>query len=169
MKFTRSWLLKNARPSFPINAEVEIAEQLKSKAKNLISVSKATITGSGYYLASADRLELKLKVKVLLVIPCAISLEPVDYPLELELDQWFTFGNEIERDDLIVISKDELDLVEFIVENIYLSIPIKVVKKGAKMAVIKGENWKFQSAEDAPEQTKIDPRLEKLKNFSKDK
>lgn len=169
MKLTRSWLLKNARPSFPLAAKFEIPELFKKQATNLLSIGEVSINGDGYFLSSADRLRLTLKVRVLLVMPCAISLEPVDYPLELEIDQWFTFGEEVEREDLLVVTNDELDLIKFIWENIYLSIPTKVVKEGAKLPKIKGENWRFETEDNSSNKTKIDPRLEKLKDFSKDK
>jgi uncharacterized protein len=169
MKLSRTWLLKNARPSFPINLNLEIPSTLTSVAKNLLSIGPVTLTGEGYYLNAADRLRLKLKVYLKLVMPCAISLEPVDYPLTLELDQWFTFGQEQERDDLMVVSNDELDLIAYIWEQIYLSIPIKVTKPGAKLPVTQGENWRFEAETQPTSKPKIDPRLEKLKDFSKDK
>jgi uncharacterized protein len=169
MKLTRTWLLKNARPSFPINETFEISKELVSQAKTLINLMPVIVKGEGYFLNSADRLRLKIKVSGVMVLPCAISLEPVDYQFNIDIEQWFSFGNELEREDLIIVEKDELDLIDFIWENIFLSIPLKVVKKGAKIPKIEGENWRFLSEDKDADKPKVDPRLEKLKSFSKDK
>jgi uncharacterized protein len=169
MKYTRAWLLKNARPSFPINETIEISKELSNQAKTLINLMPVQVKGEGYFLTSADRLRLNIKISGVMVLPCAISLEPVDYQFNIDVDQWFSFGQEIEREDLMIVANDELNLDEFIWENIFLSIPLKVVKKGAKIPKIQGENWRFVSNEKEAEKPKVDPRLEKLKSFSKDK
>jgi uncharacterized protein len=169
MLLTRNWLLKNARPSFPINETIEISEDLTRQAKTLIKLMPVSIRGEGYFLNSADRLRLNIKMSGVMVLTCAISLEPVDYQFNIDIDQWFSFGQEIEREDLIIVEKDELNLIDFIWENIFVSIPLKVVKKGAKIPKIQGENWRFISDDNPAKKPKVDPRLEKLKTFSKDK
>jgi hypothetical protein len=95
-----------------------------------------------------------------MVLTCAISLEPVDYQFNIDIDQWFSFGQEIEREDLIIVEKDELNLINFIWENIFVSIPLKVVKKGAKIPKIQGENWRFISDDNPAEKTKLIIKLE---------
>lgn len=169
MKYTRAWLLKNARPSFPINETIEISKELTQQAKTLINLMPIQVKGEGYFLNSADRLRLNIRISGVMVLQCAISLEPVDYQFNIDIEQWFSFGQELEREDLIIVSNDELELVDFLWENIFVSIPLRVVKKGAKIPKIQGENWRFVSNEKDAEKPKVDPRLEKLKSFSKDK
>ncbi len=111
-----------------------------------------------------ESLSLNLKLKGYMICPCAITLEDVLVPFDLDekvnIDQngedAYEFG-------------DMLNLNELIYDLIAKEIPLKVVKKG-KIDYPIGDGWKVMSeAEYANEhKNQQDPRWAKLKEYQSD-
>jgi uncharacterized protein len=110
-----------------------------------------------------DNIYLNVDVSGTLVLPCAITLKPVDYPFNIKIE-----GNidELVEENEKSVKKDEntLDILPIIWENILMEIPMRVVSKGAEeeLSNLEGNGWKVITEEDNGE---INPELAKLKDL----
>ena len=98
---------------------------------------------------SLDELVINLVVKGIMVLPCSITLEPVNQEFNIEIS-----GNlqeiiqEIEENDKKI--ENSIDILPIIWENILMEIPMRVVSDEAKNSDMKmeGEGWKFVTEEE---------------------
>ena len=154
--------LKNDLERFiPIEEEYSFSKE-QLKGTDVISLDDMKVVGEITKDAS-DNIYLNVDVSGTLVLPCAITLKPVDYP--------FNIKNEGNIDELVEeneksVKKDEntLDILPIIWENILMEIPMRVVSKGAEeeLSNLEGNGWKVITEEDNGE---INPELAKLKDL----
>ena len=81
---------------------------------------------------------LHLNIQGKMILPCNLTLEPVDYPFDITLDENIT--------ELIKNSKKTqktIDILPIIWENILMEIPMKIVSPKAKNMKTKGEGWEL--------------------------
>ena len=92
-------------------------------------------------ISSIDYIEDLLLNGILIgqmILPCSISLEEVEYPFEIEIEE--NLGN---FDEILKKNKNSLELLPILCENIVLEIPMKVVKKGIDIKNISGDGWEL--------------------------
>ena len=95
-------------------------------------------------------------------LSCAITLEPVDYPFSLEINDDLT--NLIGENEVnIKKSENSIDIFPIIWENILVEIPMRVVSEKAKDLKLEGNGWRMLSEDDIEQET--NPELEKLKDL----
>ena len=116
------------------------------KDTDLIELNDVNINGRIYKNALGD-IELELRVEGVMQLPCAITLEPVDYPFSIDIE------GEIDeiREEFEIFSENyenTLDILPIIWENILMEIPMKVVSPKAKDVKLKGDGWAFITDED---------------------
>ena len=94
-------------------------------------------------------IELNLDVEGVMVLPCAITLKPVNYPFSVQI------SGEIEElmenfDEISTNFQNSIDILPIIWENILMEIPMRVVSDEAKNSDLKmeGEGWKFVTEEE---------------------
>ncbi|MBP3920639.1 MAG: DUF177 domain-containing protein [Bacilli bacterium] len=109
---------------------------------------------------SLDDINLYLKVSGIMVLSCAITLEPVEHKFEFEIDDKL---EEIltETENFNKKNENTIDILPIIWENILMEIPMRVVSPNAKPEKLKGNGWCFVTEP----QHKINPELEKLKDL----
>ncbi len=154
--------LKNDLERFiPIEEEYSFfKEQLKGT--DVISLDNMKVVGE-ITKDAIDNIYLNVDVSGTLVLPCAITLKPVDYPFNIKIE-----GNidELVEENEKSVKKDEntLDILPIIWENILMEIPMRVVSKGAEeeLSNLEGNGWKVITEEDNGE---INPELAKLKDL----
>lgn len=78
---------------------------------------------------------LNLTIKGKMILPCNLTLEPVDYPFSLEIEE--------NLDEIIENSQKTIDILPIIWENILMEIPMRVVSPKAKNMKTKGEGWEL--------------------------
>lgn len=116
-----------------------------------------------FYYDNDDHLSVNYYLKGKMICPCAVSLEDVEVDFELS------------DDDVVVNNLDDegfylnrsMELEEMVLYIVLPEVPIKVVKKG-KIEYSKGDGWAFLSQDEYEKSLneKIDPRLEKLRDYS---
>ena len=87
-----------------------------------------------------DNIYLNLNVKGIMILPCAISLEDVEYSFSTTIDE--TIGN---FEEIYKNNKNSLDISNILWENIVLEIPIRVVAKNIKPSNTHGDGWELIS------------------------
>ena len=128
----------------------------------LIDLKNTMVKGT-VYKDSIDHIILDVVLEGTMVLPCAITLKPVDYNFKCMIS-----GNieelyeEIAKND----KKYEncIDILPIIWENILMEMPMKVVSDDLSDAKTEGDGWKLITEK---ENTYINPELLKLKDLLK--
>lgn len=125
-------------------------------------------------------LELHFKHKGSVHVPCDVTGEMFDLPVEGNLRVVVQFGDEFnnENEELLILPHGEhqLDVSQYIYEMIALSVPLRRVHPGVEdgtlqsVALDKLNELKVTEVEEEVEEEKeIDPRWDKLKQLLTDK
>ena len=115
---------------------------------DLLKLEDVKITGE-LFKNSLGNIELNVDVEGVMVLPCAITLKPVDYPFLItingEIEELMENMEENERN-----FKNTIDILPIIWENILMEIPMRVVSEEAKNMDmnISGDGWKFVTEEE---------------------
>lgn len=138
-------------------AEIPTEELAKTE---IIELKKTTIKGTIYPYGEEDY-ELNLLVEGVMILPCSITLEPVDYKFSTEISGVYTeMMSEIENFDKKV--KNSLDIFPIIWENILMEIPIKVTCPEATNLKLSGDGWKLVTEESVGEKNSAFDKLKDL-------
>lgn len=123
-------------------------------------------------------LELAFKHKGTVNVPCDLTGEPFDLPIQGKIKLVVQFGEVYNNDneELLILPHGEhqIDISQYIYEMIVLSVPSKRVHPGVKDGSISTEILKNLSGSLPKEQQteneeNIDPRWDKLKQLLTDK
>lgn len=105
---------------------------------------------------------LQLNISGTMQLSCAITLEPVNYPFMIEIND--ELSNLIgENEEIVKKSTNAIDILPIIWENILVEIPMKVTSDNAHNQKYEGVGWRLLSEEDKT--NNINPELEKLKEL----
>ena len=127
------------------------------------------VTGLGRLDMKNRQLYVDFTIKGQMILPCAVSLENVDYPFTIDSSTVFAFYKPEEDEDVIEVKRDTVDLTPIVFQEIMMDVPMRIVKEGATLKT-KGNGWKVLNEEDIEQdEDYIDPRLAKLKDYFKDK
>ena len=85
-----------------------------------------------------DNLILEGKLIGEMILPCSLTLEEVEFPFEIEIEE--NLGN---FEEIIKNNKNSLEILPILCENIVLEIPMKVVKKGIDISHMSGDGWEL--------------------------
>lgn len=169
MKWNLQWLLKQKNGEFTFSDELVFPKEAFLKFNNLLDLKDVYVEGKGCYVQKDQRLYVDMRIKGTMVLPCALTLEEVDYPFETESTEVFSFDKPSPEEDVHEVKKNIVDITPIIFQNIMAEVPLRVVKKGAKVKT-EGKGWKIISTEEeVTDQEVIDPRLAKLKDYFNDK
>ena len=122
----------NIKPQIDIDTKVTFKEEDLKKA-GILNMDKVPVKGEMFI--NLDEYILKLNISGKMVLPCNLTLEPVDYPFNIEIEENL---NEIAKK-----KKKTIDILPIIWENILMEIPMKVVSPKAKNMKTKGEGWEL--------------------------
>lgn len=125
-------------------------------------------------------LELHFSHKGTVYVPCDVTGEMFDLPVEGNLNVVVQFGDEFnnENEEILILPHGEhqVNISQYIYEMIALSVPLKRVHPGIENGTLKSETLdklnEFRVAEVKEEieaDKEIDPRWDKLKQLLTDK
>ena len=98
---------------------------------------------------SLGNIELNVDVEGVMVLPCALTLKPVDYPFAItisgEIEELMENLEENQRN-----FQNTIDILPIIWENILMEIPMRVVSEDVKDKDLNlsGAGWKFVTEEE---------------------
>ena len=136
-------LINNTVNSIDIDKSLEIPKEYYEKT-DIRRLSDIKINGNIKEIGE-DVFNLELNVKGEMILPCALSLEDVEFPFEINIDENVGFDDDFEKNYKIV--SNTLDILPILWENIVLEIPSRVVKDNAKIKT-EGDGWCLTSEED---------------------
>ena len=131
---------------------------------DLLELNDVKIVGS-ISKDSMNEYTIDVEVKGVMVLPCAITLKPVDYPFNVKIS-----GNLEEMLEEIVQNlkkiENSIDIFPIIWENILMEIPMKVVSEDAKDIKLEGDGWRLITDEKVGN---INPEFQKLSQLFEEK
>ncbi len=151
--------LKSGIKSFvEINTEVTFPKEELEKS-GIIDIKSLKVEGI-LSKNNQDEYILNVELNGTLVLPCAVSLKPVDYKINTKIE-----GNvyEMLEETLKNYKKTEktIDILPIIWENVLMEIPIRVVSDDLGDIKTKGNGWELITGEKED----INPELAKLKDL----
>ena len=147
VKYDLIRLNNNIVKSIPINETYSFIKD-ELEGTDVISLDKVKVDGE-LYKNSLGNIELNVYVEGVIVLPCATTLKPVDYPFNIEISgELEELMAEIEENPTNF--QNTIDILPIIWENILMEIPMRVVSDEAKNSDIplEGDGWKFVTGED---------------------
>lgn len=111
-------------------------------------------------LNALKEIYISLEVCGTMIIPCAITLKPVEYPFNIIIDGDLSEILE-EHGENAKKCINSLDILPIIWENILMEIPMKVVAPDVEITNMSGDGWRFITDEE----DNVNSELSKLKDL----
>ena len=175
MKWSLLEFRKYQETPLTFHETLDLKAELMERDNLILDVAPVAVQG----LVSVDKKGylVHYTVQTTLTVPSTRSLEPVELPMDFDVDELFMTKEQYQlRDDqlsaeeILLIEDAKLDLTESIEDNILLAIPMRVLTeeeekttdfpKGTDWEVVSEEEYERRKLEEA--ETKVDPRLAKL-------
>ena len=159
MEFDLLRLKNNLNKSILVDTTYSFPKEMLDMT-DLIELNNVHIVGD-IHKDCLDNIVLNVNVSGTMVLPCAITLKPVDYPFNINIE-----GNieelieEIDENSKKI--ENTIDILPIIWENILMEIPMRVVSDDADLSNLQGDGWRVIT-----ENTKEDgnSELAKLKDL----
>lgn len=145
MQFDLIRLENNIVSSIPIDITYSFSKE-QLAGSDISSLDNVKINGE-LYKNSLGNICLSCIVEGVAVMPCAITLKPVDYPFSVEING--------ELEELLMENskkfQNTIDIFPIIWENILMEIPMRVVSPDVDESniALSGDGWKFASDEES--------------------
>lgn len=171
LKWNLQWILKQKNNCFDFDETLNFPSEMFHNLSQINGLSEIHVTSHGQYDQKSRQLYIEYQINGEMILPCAISLEDVDYPFEIVSSSIFAFYKPEFEEDVIEVKRDIVDLTPVIFQEIMLDVPMRVVKEDAVLQT-QGKGWKVldeSDVYDSSDEEEIDPRLAVLKDYFKDK
>lgn len=154
----------------PIDTVVEL-DDVKKRNKDIRDISPVHI--KGHCTIGNSQMTCQLHLTATLTLPCARTWEDVEFPVEVETVEVFSWadselrGND-EDEDIHYIDGEVIDLKPVLEDLILLEVPMQVFKEGTEGTIKGGKDWSYYTEEELSQQNdkpKVDPRLAGLAKF----
>lgn len=166
LKWSKNEFLNSQNETITFDEEITFDHQIFSKINHLRGLHDVEVSGEIHYDTHSDLATCNFEVEGVMIVPCSITNEDVEYPFCTSDSQVFAFHKVNKDEDIVETKKDIVELMPVIFQHIILEIPLKVTKEGIK-EYPKGNGWEVVSEIDFKNQKEkeIDPRLAKLREF----
>ena len=166
MKWQIAKLIKESAKEIEIDEEVDFTDVVKQNP-DIKKMSKVFVTGKGFFYPTIRTMKFDLTIKGEMTLNCALTLDDVIYPFEATLNPIFIWDHErhdLSSEDYLI--KDTIELAPIIWQEIFIQIPLRVVKDGAYDELAR-QGIEIFSEEDLRKEanTKVDPRFLVLKGL----
>lgn len=125
--------------SVSIDENISIPEEYDLNKAGIRKIENLHVSGT-ISIDYADEIVADLTITGDFILPCAVSLEDVLYPINVKIEE-----NMGKFEDFYNKNKNTLDILPFIWENIVSEVPIRVVKDEYKDFKQSGNGWEVIS------------------------
>ncbi|AQP52883.1 hypothetical protein CBF34_06855 [Vagococcus penaei] len=183
MKWSLAELNKFRGTQVTFNEEVDVSDSLLNREPSILKITPVKV--DGFIDVDPTSYVAHFTMDTVVTLPSTRSLEPVDVPLNLVIDEVYMTEQQLanlsdvseeEKSLIMPLEKDLIDLKEAIEDFILLNLPLQVLTEEEQHAteLPKGDFWHVVSESDYIEPTitdsepTIDPRLAKLSELFKE-
>ena len=142
-----------------IDENIDVTK-FKLENTGILSLKEVKVNGT-ITKNNLDNYLLELKINGIMVLPCSITLKPVDYEFSAEIDgnieEMLEEINEINKK-----TENTIDIFPIIWENILMEIPIKVTSPDAESKNLSGDGWRLVTDDEG---LKVSNAFDKLKDL----
>ncbi len=165
LRWSKAELLQAKDGVINIEDTISFEPEVFAKMHQIRGLQDVTVSGNIHYDTESDRVFADLDISGVMIVPCSITLEDVEYDFHTKSLEVFSFEKS-DDEDVHEVKGDVVELLPVIFQLILMEVPLKVVKKGLKQYP-KGDGWEVVKEEDyeKAKSDEIDPRLAKLKEF----
>lgn len=165
MRWSRLELLQAKEGTISFDDKIDFDPEVFSKMHQIRGLQDVTVSGNIHYDTTSERVYAQLDIEGVMIVPCSITLEDVEYEFSTTSLEEFSFDKCIDG-DIHEVKGDVVELLPVIFQLILMEVPLKVVKEGLRQYP-KGNGWEVVKEEDyiTSNKDEIDPRLAKLKEF----
>lgn len=177
MKWALAELNKFKNGQITFKETLGLESSLKLREPSILGVKDVFV--EGFVQVDSTGYLAHIVVNTIIILPSSRSLEPVDIPLSLVVDEEYMTEaqlnalsdvSEEEKQLIMPLEKDLIDLTEAVEDYILLNLPLQVLTEAELSAteLPKGDFWQVLSedevahADNQDSEEKIDPRLAKL-------
>ena len=171
MKWSIHQLSKYRKTGMPIDFTASL-ESVKSRNSEIRDISPVHVKGLCTF--GASQMTCQFTLNTTLTLPCARTWEDVEYPIEIETVEVFSWVDKEHRSDedgdIHFIDGEVIDLQPVLEELILLEIPMQVFKENTEGQVQGGGFWSYATDEEVEiarknDEPKLDPRLAALAKY----
>lgn len=170
MKWSIHQLSKYRQKGIPIDTEIRL-DEVKERNHDIRDISPVHL--KGHCSVGNSEMTCQFTMTATLTLPCARTWEDVEYPLEVETVEVFSWADPELRGgddgDIHYVDGEVIDLKSVLEELILLEVPIQVFKEGTEGTVQGGKDWSYSTDEEVSQtvndEPKVDPRLAELAKF----
>lgn len=164
MKWSKVELMRAPNGTIEFDDGITFDASAFSKMNQIRGLQDVTVSGNIHYEEHDDRAYADLDISGVMIVPCSITNEDVEYDFHTKSMEVFAFDKS-DDEDVHETKGDVVELLPVIFQLILMEVPLKVVKEGVTYP--KGKGWEVIKEEDykKTEAEQIDPRLAKLKEF----
>ena len=145
MEFDITRLNNNIDKVIYVNEKYSFTQE-ELKGTDLLKLDNVKVTGE-VFKNSLGNIELSLDIEGVMVLPCAITLKPVDYPFSVNVSgEYDELVADLEENSTNF--KNTIDILPIIWENILMEIPMRVVSPDAEDISLEGDGWVYNSKEE---------------------
>lgn len=125
MKWTISELVKQSNIDNTFDEVIDMHSYIEGT--DILDITSVHISGD-FEIYDQEEFNFLLNIKCTLTLPCAITLKPVVFEVDLEVEEVFTT---YEDENTRKIDGITIDLLPIVWSNIYLEKPIRVISENA--------------------------------------
>ncbi len=171
MKWSIHQLSKFRKDGMPIDAYVQL-DEVMDRNQDIRAISPVHVKGLCTF--GASQMTCQFTLSATLTLPCARTWEDVEYPIEVETAEVFSWIDEDKRGDLDgdihYVDGEVVDMKPVLEELVLLEVPMQVFKEDTEGQVLGGKNWSYTTDEDVElsrknDEPKLDPRLAALAKY----
>lgn len=165
MRYAKAELLRAENHTIAVDERICFEPKAFERMDHIRSVPDVHVSGTIHCDDVSDRVYADLSITGVMIVPCSITLEDVEYAFHTETSETFSFSK-TEETDVHEAKGDVVELLPIVFQQILMEVPLKVIKEDVG-AYPEGNGWKVIREEDLAKEKKaqIDPRLAKLREF----
>ena len=165
LKWNLNWLIKQKDGRFSFDEYLTFPDEIFHSLSQINGLKDVHVTGDGQLDSKNSQLLVRYNIDGQMILPCAVSLENVEYPFNIDSMCTFAFYKPDYEEEVVEAKRDVADLTQVVFQDIMMEIPSRVVKEGATLKT-EGNGWQVIGEKQiTQEEDDIDPRLAKLKDF----
>lgn len=125
MKWSLQQLNKYINQDYSFDTTFDFTEEIKN-IDDILGISETKVHGE-LHVIDFNKFRFDLNIQCTLVLEDARTLDPVDYPIDIDVVETFSVEDS-DDEDVVIIDSNTVDLRPVIWENVLLQKPIRVVK-----------------------------------------
>lgn len=165
LKWLKTAFLNAKNHTIEFDKSIDVDKSLFQEKHQIKALKEIVAFGKMRYDLNEDLIHVDITVEGVMVVPCSLTLEDVEYEFTTDAYELFSFTKNKQEMDIHYCEKHQIDLIPLIVQLISMEVPMRIVKDEI-LQYPSGQDWEITSDELYSKKEKpIDPRLAKLKEY----